>query len=179
MKTGPKDRHGRTEKENTELTTTATFTAITLTAAGVAAALDVRTRKIPNWLTFPAILLGLALNVASAGAAGLWAAVLGTAAGIALLLAPFAMGGMGAGDVKILAAVGALNGATFAFRTFVYGTVAGGVMAVLVITANWSFSLAPRSRSLEGASIRRVRAEKSFPYGVAIFVGTVAAYVLR
>lgn len=159
--------------------TSAVLTTLTVAVAGLAAACDVRTRKIPNWLTFSAILLGLLVNIAGGGLSGLMAAVLGTGAGIGLLLIPFAMGGMGAGDVKILAAVGALNGASFAFRAFMYGALAGGFMAGVLIMVNWSARFSSRKSPLEKASIRRAHLRATLPYGVAIFAGTVAAYALR
>lgn len=151
-----------------------TATALTLVAAGLAAAWDLGTRKIPNWLTFPTIALGLVLNLVGAGLPGLRNAVLGTVAGTALLLAPFAVGGLGAGDVKMLAAVGALNGAAFAFRAFLYGAVAGGLIAAVVIGMN-------RYRRSYTRSFGAAPVEKrtTLPYGIAIFAGTVAAYFLR
>ena len=161
------------------MTTSATLTALTLTAAGLAAAWDVRTRKIPNWLTFTAFLLGVTLNAFGAGLSGLGIAVFGMLAGVALLLVPFAMGGMGAGDVKILGAVGAMNGATFAFRAFLYGSIAGGFLAVAVIIMNWTCGLVLKKDCARPAGLRRMGPRNTFPYGVAIFAGTVAAYILR
>jgi prepilin peptidase CpaA len=130
--------------------------------AAAAAAYDLRTKKIPNWLTFPAILLGLSLNVALGGALGLRDSLLGMATGVALLFAPFALGGMGAGDVKMLAAVGAFTNPSFVFRTFLYGSVAGGLIALAVIV------LRPKAG-----------AKQAFPYGIAILAGVVAASVVR
>lgn len=161
------------------MNTSAYLTTLTLTAAGLAAACDVRTRKIPNWLTFSAILIGLILNVLGGGLSGLAGGVLGAAAGIGLLLIPFATGGMGAGDVKILAAVGAINGAAFAFRAFVYGAFAGGLMAGALLAVRWFSALRSRKSLLEQASVRRACLRSTLPYGVAIFAGTVAAYALK
>jgi prepilin peptidase CpaA len=136
--------------------------------AAAAAVYDLRTQKIPNWLTFPAVLLGLSLNVALSGAPGLRDSLLGTIAGVALLFVPFAMGGMGAGDVKMLAAVGAFTGPMFVFRTFLYGSIAGGAIAVAVIAG----------RSFLGHSLK-AGTKQAFPYGVAILAGAVAAYLVR
>lgn len=94
---------------------------------------DVRTKKIPNLLTFPAMLMGLIIHGARGGwpglAQGLWGLFLGTA----LLYIPFALGGMGAGDVKLLGAVGALQGADFVLRAFLASALAGGALAVAAL----------------------------------------------
>ncbi len=150
------------------MNTPSALAAVTVGWAAAAAIWDLRTKRIPNWLTYPAIVLGLALNLALSGYAGLGASLLGTAAGTALLFVPFALGGMGAGDVKMLAAVGALAGPAFVFRSFVYGAVAGGLIAAGVLFG--------RLYLFKG---RRSAAKEAFPYGVAILAGVVAAYVVR
>lgn len=157
------------------------LTEIAMSWAAIAAFCDLRTRKIPNWLTLSAIPLGLLLNVILSGSGGLRASVLGTLVGLALLFVPFAMGGMGAGDVKMLAAVGAIAGPTVAFRSFVYGAVAGGLMAAAVLTGRL-YLLRGRSVPASGGpvpSVSRWGSRDSLPYGIAIFIGTVIAYAVR
>jgi len=149
------------------VTTPSVLIAVTVTWALVAAMWDLRTHRIPNWMTFPAALLGLALNLALEGSFGLRQSVLGALAGLGMLIVPFAMGGMGAGDVKMLAAVGAFGGPAFAFSTFLYGSIAGGLIALALMLV--------RSRSMD-----RARATKMvFPYGVAILAGAIATSVAR
>src|SRR5512139_4098257 len=80
----------------------------------VAAVIDGWKLKVPNWLTFPMILLGWVVSFALFG----WI-LLGTAVGLGLLLPAYAIGGMGAGDVKLLAGVGAWVGVTHTFGAFV------------------------------------------------------------
>ena len=72
----------------------------------VAAIIDGKQLKVPNWLTLPMIASGWAANTALFGWEGLGASLLGTVVGLALLLPAYAIGGMGAGDVKLLAGVG-------------------------------------------------------------------------
>ncbi|MEX0974516.1 MAG: A24 family peptidase [Bacillota bacterium] len=161
------------------MTSPSVLTAVTVIWAATAAFWDLRTQKIPNWLTLPAVLLGLVLNAAIGGPSGLRASALGTVTGVALLFVPFAMGGMGAGDVKMLAAVGSLAGPAFVFRTFLYGSITGGLIALAVIFGR-SYLL--RGMKLGPAPIDggiRSRAKQVFPYGVAILAGVVAAYVVR
>jgi prepilin peptidase CpaA len=108
------------------------FQNFALAVAIVAAAFDLRTRKIPNVLTFGVTLLAVFLHGYTDGwrAAGLSAA--GWAAGVALFFPFFALGGLGAGDVKLLGAVGACVGPLATVWVALYASIAGGVMAVLV-----------------------------------------------
>src|SRR5947209_645819 len=102
--------------------------------------------KVPNKLTFPLILSGWLLGLANnlglgAGQGGLGAALTGTALGLALLLPIYAIGGMGAGDVKmtmgfgawIAAFYGLSEGSSIIFSAFVAGTLVGGVIALVMI----------------------------------------------
>lgn len=92
--------------------------------------------KIPNIITFPTALLGLAYHTVQAGAAGFFTSLLGLALGLGLLLVPFALGGMGAGDVKALGALGALIGPSAVFNVFFYMALIGGGMAILHYACN-------------------------------------------
>ncbi len=94
---------------------------------------DLALRKIPNYLTFPAMLLGLFYHVLTGGWGGLWLALSGLLLGGGLFLPPFALGGMGAGDVKFLAAVGALQGARFVLAAALLAALAGGAAALLCL----------------------------------------------
>lgn len=159
------------------------ITVTTIVIVGIAAAWDVRTGRIPNVITLPAICLGLALNMYDSGWPGLWAALAGTLVGLLTLAIPFALGGIGAGDVKLMAVVGALNGGPFAFKTFLLGAIAGGIMALAVIAWKgrlkrlvWGMALSALPGGPFGAF---PRLGMRFPYGVAILTGTVSAYMLR
>src|SRR5436309_12716117 len=76
----------------------------------VAAVIDGYKLKVPNWITFPMILSGWTMSAMSFGWEGLGWSLLGTIVGLGLLLPLYAIGGMGAGDVKLLAGVGAWVG---------------------------------------------------------------------
>src|SRR5215470_1280449 len=99
---------------------------------GVACATDLRTRRIPNVLTFGAALAGLMFQFATGGVGALGQAALGWLLGALVFLIPFALGGMGGGDVKLLAALGAWLGPLSAIWVGLYAGVAGAIMAVLV-----------------------------------------------
>ncbi len=163
---------------------------ITLLAVSSAAIWDLKVSRIPNLITFPAIALGLLINSFYAGFHGFGSALAGTVAGIFLLLIPFALGGMGAGDVKLLAAIGALNGTQFAFYTFLYSAIAGGAIALVVILIRgqlfqvisnlmWIFRNLSVYIFNRGERPEPVTSGIRFPYGAALLLGTVTAYLLR
>src|SRR4051794_21936463 len=99
----------------------------------VAAVIDGIKLKVPNWLTFPMILLGLAFSAAHGGWHGFLGSLEGTLLGLALLLPLYSIGGMGAGDVKLLAGLGAWVGPWLTLQAFVATAVVGGVMAIAMV----------------------------------------------
>src|SRR5919198_3378786 len=103
-----------------------------LVVTGLAVRADVRTRRIPNLLTGPAVLLGLVAHLAMGGTAGLSSSALGMAAAGGLLLPGWLMGWMGAGDVKLMAAVGAWLGFPLGVFAALATLMAGGGVAPIV-----------------------------------------------
>lgn len=99
----------------------------------VAAVIDGFQRRVPNWLTFPLAAGGLALAGLYGGGSAFLAALGGLGLGLLLLLPLYAIGGMGAGDVKLLAALGAWTGAVTLFWSFTTGVVIGAVIAVVMV----------------------------------------------
>ena len=123
---------------------------IAVVAVGtVATAIDLRTRRVPNALTFGTGAAGLAL--AFFGGSGLGAAaVAGGLIGLALMLPGDLFGATGGGDVKLLAAFGTLLGPRETFTAFIAMAIAGGVIALIVIAyrgraalVNRTFAYAP------------------------------------
>ncbi|QGU00288.1 Type IV prepilin peptidase TadV/CpaA [Candidatus Syntrophocurvum alkaliphilum] len=153
------------------------LTPLTLLVVGIAAGYDYMTRRIPNFLTFPAIILGLGLNAYYYGFPGLGNGALGMLLGIALLLIPFFIGGMGAGDVKLLAAVGAINGTAFVLTTFIYSALIGGIMSIIAIILKRQFKATMSNMFLfmvPGAKMSQPKT--GIPYGIAIFLGTILSF---
>ena len=118
--------------------------AFTLPPRGVEAALlalviaaaiyDIRFRRIPNWLTVSGVLIGLGLNTfLYEGWPGLRFSLLGLAAGFGVYFFLYALRAMGAGDVKLMAGVGALVGWENWFGIFVVTAIIGGIMALLLV----------------------------------------------
>ena len=100
--------------------------------AALAAVTDVRTGRVPNLLTLGAAAAALVFHGVSAGGAGLMTSALGVLVGLALFLPFFVLGGMGGGDVKLLAALGAWLGPIGAVKAAVCAALAGGILAVMV-----------------------------------------------
>ena len=94
---------------------------------------DFKRNCIYNWRTYPAILSALALNFLASGWNGLLWSLSGLAVGFALLIVFYLAGGFGAGDVKLLAAIGALKGVEFVMWTMAYAALVGWIMALSVM----------------------------------------------
>ena len=95
---------------------------------------DLLTHRIPNWLTVSGAVAGLVVMITKGGiwpGIGWWAAGLG--AGLGMLMPFYLAGGMGAGDVKALAGLGALTGFSGLLASFVYATALGGIVAVVLL----------------------------------------------
>jgi prepilin peptidase CpaA len=94
---------------------------------------DLKSRTIYNAVTFPGTIGGLILQTVFHGVPGLADAVFGLAVGFGILLIPYLLGGMGAGDVKLLAMVGAFKGLAFVLFTSVYMALIGGAIALALL----------------------------------------------
>lgn len=114
--------------------------------ASLACVVDLRTRRVPNWLTFGSAAAALIVHAVSGGVGGVANSALGWATGTALLIAPFALGGLGGGDVKLVAALGAWLGPGDTFWLAMYTCIAGAAMAVVV--AAWHGYLRQALRNL-------------------------------
>jgi prepilin peptidase CpaA len=128
-----------------------TLTGMALVLGGFAALEDLRRGAIPNWVNLTAIASGLLYHSIQRGWLGLAMASAGTAVGFAIFLALYCMGGMGGGDVKLMAAFGALLGPHGILTAAVLASVIGGLMAAV--------------------SLGLRRQQKAIRYGPAIVLG--------
>jgi prepilin peptidase CpaA len=162
-----------------------------LVVAAVACVTDIRTRRVPNGLTFCAAAAGVAFSLLAAGWPGAGMSVAGWLVGCAIFLPFFALGGMGGGDVKLLAAIGAWLGPTAVVWVALYTALAGGVMALAVslITGYvrqsfvnlWGLLIFWRIAGIQpmpGLTLRTSGSPR-LPYALAIGAGTVAALWLQ
>jgi prepilin peptidase CpaA len=166
----------------------------------IAAASDIRSRRIPNWAVAGGMLCGLGLHAVAPsgqglfsfwwGGLGIGSALLGLLAGLALFLPLRAMRVLGAGDVKLLAMVGAWVGPQLVVVTTLLTLLAGGVMAVVMMFATGSGRRVMNSvrllltTSLLGVHTGRLTPMDAtltsgvrLPYAVAIAAGTLAQVV--
>ncbi|MEO8655346.1 MAG: A24 family peptidase [Ramlibacter sp.] len=153
-----------------------------------AAAIDYRSYRIPNWLTLTGTLIGLALSAATAArplSGFLWA-LAGAATGLAMLLPLYAMRVLGAGDVKLMAMVGAFLGLPEIVPALLCVFLAGGIAALAFAVVYRSVPrLAANLRDMVQGSVLSALTGHSFggmapgmsvgklPYGVSICAGTL------
>jgi len=156
-----------------------------LVVATVAAVKDVRARRIPNWLTYSGIALALAARPVLAGWPGLVDGLLGMLAAGGVFYLVFLMGGMGGGDVKLMAAVGAWAGTAQAMQVLITTAIAGGVLAIGYLAFNRRILIALSNTTeliryhlasgLQPHPVLNLQQPGALriPYGLAIAIGTV------
>jgi len=123
----------RNEKAKEEMARVTLGFVILALALAAASLTDVAHRKIPNVITYPLALFGLIYNIVMAGMSGLLFSLSGILVGGGILLLFYALGGMGAGDVKLMAAVGSILGPLGVFQAFLYSALVGGLYALVVL----------------------------------------------
>jgi prepilin peptidase CpaA len=144
---------------------------------GVAAIVDdVSRRRISNWIPCSAFAAGLILQTSQNGWRGAGAALLGTAAGAGVFLIFYLLGGMGGGDVKLMAGFGAVLGVNRLLEAALWTAGCGGLMAALVIGAGyvrqlWRSAGSAQANASEAAGERRKLRANSIPYAPAIAAG--------
>ena len=158
--------------------------AIVVAGTGTGAAIDIRVRRVPNALTMTLAMAGVALAAAGLGRLGVSAAIAGWVAGLALMLPGYLLGATGAGDVKLLAAVGALLGPVGVFWAFLYTTLAGGAIALIIALLRGRLQTTldetmwlVLSRGANKPAIEDPKANNRFAYAPAIAIGAVLAAV--
>ncbi len=156
---------------------------------GVCLYTDLREQRIYNKVLFPVLLAGLGVNIIFYGLSGLQQSALGFLLGLAVLLVPYLAGGMGAGDVKLMAVIGVIKGPIFVFEAFLLTAVAGGLIALFLLIRQGRLrqTLHTMGVGLKAVFLRIPQGpveEKTtdrkgvvFPYGVAISIGSAMAYL--
>lgn len=160
-------------------------TAALVSLVVVATATDLRTRRIPNALTLSGLVVGLALR-AALGFDALIAGLLGVALALVLTVPLVSLGGLGGGDAKLLAAVGAFLGLGDLPVALLVTALAGGALALALAvrrgaigeTLSHAGGLVTRPFRPAAAPLRTLRTPGALaiPYGVAIAVGALAGW---
>jgi prepilin peptidase CpaA len=170
-------------------------TVVLLALVVIAGVIDYRSYRIPNWLTFGGALVGLASSTLVAGQpldGFLWA-LAGLAAGLVVMIPLYALRVMGAGDVKLMAAVGAFLGFPAILYAVLFTFIAGGVAAVVFALAHkasrrmadnvgaiaWSMTLGAMTGTSPVASLKQAGSIGKLPYAISIGIGTIAYMVAK
>jgi len=137
---------------------------------------------VPNWLTLGITVAGLTLAAARLSGLSLPAAFAGLALGLAVMLPGHLIGATGAGDVKLLAALGTMLGPKATVLAFIYAAIAGGGLAVLVALQRRTLevtmartAMLVRSRGANVAEIEQASSDNRFAYAPAIAIGAIVA----
>jgi prepilin peptidase CpaA len=162
---------------------------LVVVAAGI---YDLRVRRIPNWLNLSGLILGIGLN-ALPGQIGITRALGGLACALAVYIPLYLVRGMGAGDVKLMAAVGSLAGPANWIGIFIVTAILGGIAALALITVKRRFQETvlnvgtlvgelghrrlPASAD-EKLDVRSPRALR-MPHGTIIAAGSILFLLLR
>lgn len=162
--------------------------ALLIPLAAIITYYDVRYRRIPNLFVLATLVSGLTLNLVYGGWAGLGASALGCAMALGLMLVLHVLGAMGAGDVKLFAAIGSVLGAGLVMPTFLVVVLTGGVLAIVsmlragAVRTTLLNVLRIFVGLLPGWQMPRfaVPADRrhTIPYGVAITFGTLISLVV-
>lgn len=159
----------------------------TVVVVAIATFTDIRSRKVPNWLVLPFMAAGPVVSIVVAGGHGLLESFYGW--GLAVLIFGFLnwLGGMGMGDVKLMAAIGAWIGPSQLFVAIILTFLVGGVIAIVwsvskgfagelfgntgALIGSWKGGVKPhKEMNLENASARKM------PYVPAIAIGVLLSF---
>lgn len=148
----------------------------------IASYTDFQWSRIPNWLTFPAMGLGMVLHAWIGGLGDALFGLAGLGVGMGLFLLPYACKAIGAGDVKLMAAVGAIVGPSSALSIAILSVLAGGIYALGAMTYQWGPAGTSKklAYSAYGAFVTGglawsgdIQLPFKLRYGLAIAVGTL------
>lgn len=170
-------------------------TGVLIALLVAAACIDVKSNRIPNWLTFGGAVYGLLYNTVfplSGDSLGVLFALKGLGLGLAMLLPMYLLRAMGAGDVKLMAMAGAFLGASATFSAAIATLIAGGILAVCVALWRGVMDCTLRNVAMMlrgtmftvatgvgGLGVPEGPSASKLPYGVAIAVGTIGYLVVE
>jgi prepilin peptidase CpaA len=170
------------------MTETLVHIILLLPLAIIIAYYDVRYRRIPNAFVIAALAGGIAINAIFGGFAGVAASLGGCALAFVLMFMLHVFGAMGAGDVKLFAAIGAVTGAPLVLPTFIVVMITGGLLAVVamirggVVMSTMQRVLQIFVGMLPGWQMPRFAVpldrKHTIPYGVAITMGSIISVAI-
>lgn len=155
--------------------------------------IDAKVLKVPNWLTYPFIAAGFAFHLFAPSGHGLVFALAGFAMGLASLMPLYVIGGMGAGDVKLMTGTGTWVGFWLMLDASLAGILVGGVMGLvmIVVSGRWRHHLGMCGVILKdiwtlrdpwkiaGKASERKPTMLLLPYGVPVCIGAIGAFQMH
>ncbi len=156
----------------------------------IAAIYDYRFNRIPNWLTFPTMIGAVTYHTVIKGFEGLIFGLEGIGIGVAALIVFYLIGWMGAGDIKLLGAVGGFLGPKGVFIAFLFTAIVGGIYALLLLTITGYFKETVNryktilltfliTKRFFNIPFPKRKTNHRLCYGVAIALGTSISICLR
>ena len=144
---------------------------------------DLKSRKIYNKVLYPVLLVAIITQLMVGGWDGLRLSLTGFLVGLGLLIIPFFLGGIGAGDVKLLALVGAFKGPMFVIYTGIYMALIGALMAIVIILIGKGMfkkvAILVHAAWYKQNMSALFNRKTTYPYGVAIAGGALLAFILE
>lgn len=142
---------------------------------------DLAYKKVYNWITIPVTCAGIVLHSFSGGWSGLFFSLAGCALGAGIFLIPYFLGAVGAGDVKLAAAIGALTGYIFVVRAIFYSSLIASLMAAIWMLKRGELKSGLKRTLTLGKvifcpakrkTVLSAGAQGEIPYAVAMVIGT-------
>jgi prepilin peptidase CpaA len=148
---------------------------------------DIKSMRIPNWITVSGLLAGLLAQALMNGWDGLLKAGVGAAAGFTILLILHLIGAVGAGDVKLFAGIGAWTGMLFTLQVVMYSVLFGALIGWLIVLKRLEtgrrtrkiFNIISGFILLKSSFLLRNKENEllKFPFMLAVVPGTICAYL--
>jgi prepilin peptidase CpaA len=146
---------------------------LSMAVGGLATVEDLRSRTISNWLCLSGLVAGLTAHTILAGWSGLGDSLLGAVIGFSVFLIFYLLGGMGGGDIKLMAAFGAILGKGQIGQAAVLAAIVGALMALAFVAYKFLRQAAQKDANGNPVAIRK----ESIPYAPAISLGVLISFL--
>jgi len=145
---------------------------------------DLRERKILNIVTFPGMIIAIFINSWLNGQAGFIDSIIGISLGFVLLYIPYALRGVGAGDVKFLMMCGAFSGKNGIIIVFLAGSVLAAIFSIVKVLRNGGINgifitgTSMLSKDFVNQNVNKLGRKNTVPYGIPYGIGAIIQFVM-